>query len=165
MHCVKTRSCAQCTHLRPRPRSQRRVASSGRRVAASCRCSLGRVAASCRCSLGRITVPCRYPLSRHKIVSRYKVMSRALGRIAAPCRALLPLAHYAPARLCAGPCSPRPYLSRYNTLYRDQDWKMGIAHPSFLSTFFFSFICFSFVRLIIKPQKKKYYYYYFYIFQ
>ena len=137
MHCVKTRSCAQCTHPRPRLRSQRHVASSGRRVAASCRCSLGRIAALCHTLLHYVAVPCHYPLSRHKIVSRYKIMSRPLGRIAAPCRSLLPLAHYAPARLCAWPCSPRPYLSRYNTLYRDQDWKMGTAHPSFLCTFFF----------------------------
>ena len=103
-------------------------------------------------------------------------MLRALFHIAAPCRALLPLA---PTRLLGrapGHARPgaRPGLACHNTTHciATKTGKWAVAHPSFLCMFFFFihffFICSThckttkkilllfFSYLPVEPQKKKF---------
>ena len=122
--------------------SQRHVARTG-----PYRSAMSRVVALCRSVVSLPPIATQNCVTIQSHVARASPYHNAVSRTATA-------RPYALARSCAWPCTPRPCLSPYNTMYRDQDWKMGIAHPSFLCTFLFSFIFFSFVRLIGKPQKK-----------
>ena len=75
-------------------------------------------------------------------------VDRAAGRITVPRRRVAALLLPALARLLSRISCLRPCLSRYKTLYRDQDLEMGSSPLSYLfSTFFFN----SFFFLSVPP--------------